>query len=197
MAPKSYRGISPNRAKEAPSTFLVTKVEANGTAVHLQLKDGVMPSHGEMVALMTIESESQTSPAPRKSSLRALAALRGVEAAKMLGAPLPATLIKELAEELALPVEEAAALIHLRPRTLYQRLKGGELKPHELERIWEIARVFLKAEDLFEGKERARAWLKNPLQALGNQKPIELLRTAAGLRELEAELIRAAHNVYS
>ena len=59
-------------------------------------------------------------------------------------------------------------------------------------------RVLGKALKMFEGDSRAaERWLSSPRRALGGATPLELAKTEAGAREVEALIGRLEHGVFS
>src|SRR6266705_1162981 len=78
---------------------------------------------------------------------------------------LPALLARELATRLGVTMEEMAGLLRLTPRTMQRRLEDGSLDLAESERLWELARLFLRAVGVLENEAAAMQWFKSPIQA--------------------------------
>jgi putative toxin-antitoxin system antitoxin component (TIGR02293 family) len=75
-------------------------------------------------------------------------------------------------------------------RTFHRRQEQDKpLTATETDRVLRIARVASEAARVFGDEEKARRWLSKENRMLG-AKPLELLATDAGSREVEAELIR-------
>jgi putative toxin-antitoxin system antitoxin component (TIGR02293 family) len=110
---------------------------------------------------------------------------------------LPAALATELAASLEISQEYLARLLRLTPRTLQRRLERGRLDLGESERLWELARLLRRAEEVLESRPAAVQWLRSPIQALGWKTPLALAHTAVGLREVESILGRIEHGVFS
>jgi putative toxin-antitoxin system antitoxin component (TIGR02293 family) len=108
---------------------------------------------------------------------------------------LPASLIGEMKERLAVGPEEMASLLGISPRTLKRRREGGTLTPIESERLYRIARLFRRATGVFESEEEARSWLKRPQMRLGGEIPLEVARLEPGAREAERLLGRIEHGI--
>ena len=108
---------------------------------------------------------------------------------------LPAALLSEVEECLALEPEETASLLGVSARTLERRREKGALTPAESERLYRIARLFRKAADVFEGEDEARRWLKRPQMRLGEKVPLEIARLEPGAREAERLLGRIEHGI--
>jgi len=67
----------------------------------------------------------------------------------------------------------------------------------ESDRLVRFLRVATYAEEIFEERDRAIAWLKSPNRALGGQAPLELLDTDAGSEQVVEILTRIDYGVYS
>lgn len=75
-------------------------------------------------------------------------------------------------------------------RTFHRRQEQHQtLTATETDRVLRIARVASEAERVFGSEEKARRWLSKENRMLG-AKPLEMLATDAGAREVEAELTR-------
>jgi putative toxin-antitoxin system antitoxin component (TIGR02293 family) len=82
------------------------------------------------------------------------------------------------------------------PRTIdrFHVVKVGErIKPAVSDRLYRVAKVVALAEDVFGSLLEAIEWLSAGQIGLGNRRPIELLETDAGTREVEEELLRIEH----
>ena len=88
-------------------------------------------------------------------------------------------------------------MLRLNPRTLQRRLDDGVFNLSESERLWELARLFVRAVEVLESEAGAVHWFKSQIQALGWATPLSYARTAVGLRELDNILGRIEHGVYS
>lgn len=130
-------------------------------------------------------------------NLAELEALPQSELIQAVSAGLPAHLARELAKCLELSMEDMAGLLRMNPRTFQRRLGEGSLDLNESERLWQLARLFHRAEEVLESHVAAIHWFKNPIAALGWATPLAYARTIVGLRELENLLGRIEHGVYS
>jgi putative toxin-antitoxin system antitoxin component (TIGR02293 family) len=114
-----------------------------------------------------------------------------------VSAGLPAQLAREFARCLEISLDDVAGLLRMNPRTLQRRMSEGSLDLSESERLWQLSRLFHRAEEVLESRSGALHWFKNPIAALGWATPLAYARTAVGLRELENILGRIEHGVYS
>jgi len=78
-----------------------------------------------------------------------------------------------------------------------QRYKKQEqqFKPSLSEKIIELAEVTYKGIEVFGSKEKFELWLNTPNFALGNNKPIELLKDSYGKEMVIDELVRIEHGI--
>jgi len=104
--------------------------------------------------------------------------------------------IKLLANAMEIPVSEFARFVHVSTRTLSRR-KEMPLDSHVSDHIVTISRVYARCIDVFRTRERAVRWLKNPVLALGNTRPLDLLDTGTGIGMVMKVLGRIEHGVYS
>jgi putative toxin-antitoxin system antitoxin component (TIGR02293 family) len=105
---------------------------------------------------------------------------------------------EHLTKNIALLPRELASVVQIPPRTLDRRREGGLLEPAESDRILRVARVFAAAIELFEGDAAAaRRWVLQKQKALWDKKPLDLLATELGAREVEALIGRLEHGVFS
>jgi putative toxin-antitoxin system antitoxin component (TIGR02293 family) len=113
-------------------------------------------------------------------------ALHGsVEAIEIIREGLRVEAYVELKEKLALTKDEVSSLVHISPRTLTRRKKEGRLKPDESERIWRLLKLVHHAADVLGGVEGARAWMREPNFALGDETPLRFADTEPGARRVD------------
>lgn len=80
-----------------------------------------------------------------------------------------------------------------------QRYKQSEkhiFKSTQSEKIIEIAEVTNAGIDLFKSMEKFKLWLNTPNYALGNFKPMELLKDSYGKEMVINELTRIEHGIF-
>jgi len=78
-----------------------------------------------------------------------------------------------------------------------QRYKqsASSFKPSQSEKIIEIAEVTKKGVETFGDVSRFKLWLETPNFALGNVKPLELLKDSYGKEMVISELVRIDHGL--
>ena len=98
--------------------------------------------------------------------------------------------VGRLAEKLAVSEVVVLGVSDISERTFHRRKVHQEpLTEAESDRLLRIARVASEAERVFADKDKARRWLLADNRLWG-VKPLDLLATDAGAREVELELVR-------
>jgi|SRR6185312_10075940 len=94
----------------------------------------------------------------------------------------PASVFPALAAKLALSTKALAHALGISDRTLRNRTR--KLTGDEAERSFRAYRVFRRATEVLGTEEAATAWLGTPQIALGEKKPLELLKRDVGANEV-------------
>ena len=131
------------------------------------------------------------------TQLETLARMDWPAAAERVKEGLSANLLRKLAEQLGLGLEELAALLHLTARTLHRRMEEGRLSLDESERLFALNKIVAKATEVFGDEAKAIRWLKSAVPALAGRSPLACAETQIGLREVEDVLSRIEDVVYS
>ncbi len=109
---------------------------------------------------------------------------------------LPCGGIEALSSKLKLTINELSEYLHVSAKTL-QRHKGKLLSPNVSDRLFRIAQVYARCEEVFGNEEAAALWLKEPIGALNGEKPINYLDTSMGTEIVMTILGRIEYGVYS
>ena len=80
-------------------------------------------------------------------------------------------------------------------KTLANRRKLGSLTPEQSDRLVRVARVMAVAEETYGSQEKAGVWLRRPTTVLAGERPLHLLDTDEGAREVETLLGRISHGI--
>ena len=110
---------------------------------------------------------------------------------------LPAMAIESLARAVQLTQAELGATLAIPERTLLRRKKEGTLNAEESAKLVRVARVMHRAVEVFEARDAALDWLKEPNQALGQASPLSLLDTDLGAETVLDTLGRIEHGVFA
>ena len=105
---------------------------------------------------------------------------------------------ERLQRHLGMSAVDLGKAILISSRTLSRRKEAGRLEPDESDRLVRLSRIFGLALQLFEGDdESAREWLGRKQIGLGGARPIDLVSSEVGAREVEALIGRLEHGVFS
>jgi putative toxin-antitoxin system antitoxin component (TIGR02293 family) len=140
-------------------------------------------------------------------ALTAVAAILGGE--RVLGRKVRSELELEKCARRGFPVGVIGALLArsiLHPdelhdmviprRTLSHRNRKHErLSRDESNRVSRVARIFAAAVDTLGDEEKARRWLRKPMQRFDGRNPLEMLETDLGASQVEALLGRISHGL--
>jgi len=110
---------------------------------------------------------------------------------------LPYSSLEALLTKLNISQTQAAAILHLPERTLARRRKEKRLRPDESDRVLRLASLFSLAQRVLETEENASIWLLQPNRSLHGQTPLAMSDTEIGAREVEEELWRIAHGIFT
>ena len=80
-------------------------------------------------------------------------------------------------------------------KTLANRRKLGTLTPEQSDRLVRVARLLATAEETFGNQDNAGIWLRRPTTVFGGERPLDLLDTDEGAREVETLLGRISHGI--
>ena len=110
---------------------------------------------------------------------------------------LPSRAIGRLAAKLLVSPETVLYVSDISERTVQRRQTQQQpLTEAESDRVLRIARVAREAERVFGNGEKASRWLSTVSRVLG-AKPLDLLGTDAGARDVEYELVRIDHGDFA
>lgn len=130
-----------------------------------------------------------------KLTTRAVHGITKLRAARTgtLTAPKFETIVKTY--KVGLPVWSNA--IHISSATLKQRIeKRAAFMPLEIDRLRTVEQVLERGMEVFEDAEDLKDWLSEKHAMLGNQRPMDLLGSTAGIGLVMMELGRIEHGVY-
>lgn len=110
---------------------------------------------------------------------------------------LPSRAVGRLAAKLLVSPETVLYISDISERTFQRRqAQQKPLTEAESDRVLRIARVAREAERVFGSGEKASRWLSAVSRILG-AKPLDLLATDAGARDVEYELVRIDHGDFT
>ena len=125
-----------------------------------------------------------------------------IELHERIARGLPRRTMVYLIESLTfLTLAESFRALNVSSRT-WHRIKAakkhaGPLDADQSARVWNLAEVLSKAEDVLGSREDAEQWLAAPAIGLNSRRPIELLATPQGAELVKTLLDQMAHGVYA
>ena len=96
-----------------------------------------------------------------------------------------------------IPLAQLQTLLDISDRTLARRREQQWLNKSESDRLYRIARLGARAEEVLGSIAAAERWLKEPQPTLGSETPLALLDTDEGAQLVGELLGRIEHGVYS
>lgn len=128
------------------------------------------------------------------------------EHVRMIRAGLPASDAKRILSALALPMGEAMRALRLSPATMNRKVALRQsLAPEESERLLGVARLIGQIQAMveesgdpegFDAEKWVSRWLREPVPALGGERPIDLLDTMEGQALVSETLARMQSGAY-
>jgi putative toxin-antitoxin system antitoxin component (TIGR02293 family) len=118
----------------------------------------------------------------------------GIDLAHAVRRGLPVSAVEHLLATGRLTMAEVDKVV-LPRKTLANRRKVGTLTAEQSDRLVRVARMLAMAEETFGNRDKAAAWLRRPTTALAGERPLALLDTDEGAREVETLLGRIGHGI--
>jgi putative toxin-antitoxin system antitoxin component (TIGR02293 family) len=112
---------------------------------------------------------------------------------------LPRRALERLKAEMDLTDADVATALGISSKTISRLRKGRARALDQLtsDRLYRVARIYEIAARVFESREAARDWLREPQFGLDWRVPLDLMRSEPGAREVEALLGRIEYGVLS
>ena len=119
--------------------------------------------------------------------------------ADMIAGGLGSVAMQQVKAALELSDLELSAAIGMSSKTIGRLRKrpGATLSPAASDRLYRLAKLYSMAEDVLGSSLGARRWLRAPQPGLGGHRPLDLLKTEVGAREVENLLGRIEYGVLS
>jgi putative toxin-antitoxin system antitoxin component (TIGR02293 family) len=110
---------------------------------------------------------------------------------------LPYGAVESFLARFNLTLKDLGRIGRISPRTMARRRKARRLEGEESDRLYRMARILVRAEEVFGDRNKASRWLRRPHPLLKGQKPLEMLDTDIGSRQVDTLMGRIEHGVYS
>jgi putative toxin-antitoxin system antitoxin component (TIGR02293 family) len=123
-----------------------------------------------------------------------------VEAHRLVLEGLPAGAMAGLVASLsAMTFASVLSALGVSQRSFARRKASPKtrLPSDESARLWQLAGIVAQATRVFGSKEEAELWLERSAAPLGNEKPIDLIRTPPGVQLVKQYLTRIEYGVYT
>jgi len=117
---------------------------------------------------------------------------------KLIRSGIPYSLFKHIKDITPFTENDWAIFLDISTKSLQRYKKDSEyiFKPIHSEKIIELAEVTNLGRDVFDSNEQFYTWLNSPSLALGNLKPIELLKDSYGKEMVLNELNRIDQGIF-
>lgn len=114
-------------------------------------------------------------------------------------AGIPYRLFMLIKDESPFSEEEWADFLSISLKSLqrYKAVRDYMFKPNHSEKIFEIAEVTELGKVVFDNNEKFMLWLSTPNFALGNHKPVDLIRDSYGKEMVIGELHRIDQAIFA
>ena len=96
-----------------------------------------------------------------------------------------------------IPLAQLQVLLDISDRTLARRREQKIFSKSESDRLYRVARIAARAEEVLGASQNAARWLKEPMSVLGGETPLSLLDTDEGTQMVGNILGRIEHGVFS
>lgn len=119
-----------------------------------------------------------------------------VELMKLVETGVPKATIRYLAESLGIETKALIEFLPVTSRNLQRYQDTDLLNDVVSDHIVALAGLFAYGEEAM-GKDYFRDWLQGTILALGNERPIEFLKTHKGIEIIHDEIGRIAHGIFA
>lgn len=110
---------------------------------------------------------------------------------------MPAAAVDHLLDVVQMSRADFADVLGIPERTLARRKREGTLTTEESAKLLRLARVIVRATEVFEDAEAALDWLRAPNASLKRKTPLSLMDTDIGAESIFDMLGRIEHGVFA
>ncbi len=146
-----------------------------------------------------------------ESNLRSIQELLGIqknqgkllEPSQMIEVGIPVSAISRVKKVGGLSDQQMAQTVGISRRTLSRRIQEAvadthkRLSPAESDRLYRLARIVARANEVFDDEQEAQRWLNEPKRALQGQSPLEVIKTEPGVQQVDLLLGRIEHGIFA
>ena len=109
---------------------------------------------------------------------------------------IPKRTLMNYAERVHLSLSDLEKILPISAKTLQRYPKDKILDRNLSGHVVALAKIYVRAVEVFECEEKARHWLKKPNRALGGEIPFTLFDSLMGFQAIQDELERIEYGVY-
>lgn len=109
----------------------------------------------------------------------------------------PIAALKDLSAYLNISPVDLLETLGISRSTAMRRGQQAHLKPHESDKVYQLAKIVSLAEEVFGALKTSHEWLRTNNRALGGEEPVSRLNTAAGADDVIELLRRIGYGIYS
>lgn len=126
-----------------------------------------------------------------KKNVKALLAYEGIGEVK-----IPGSFLSIVTEITSLPVTLLIDILDVSKSTFYRVKDEKMLEQNTIDKLASILKLYNRGIKAFEDKEDFHQWLTSKITTLGNQRPLDLLKTENGRLAVSEAIDRIEHGVY-
>jgi putative toxin-antitoxin system antitoxin component (TIGR02293 family) len=123
--------------------------------------------------------------------------LTGMEKMELVEEGIPKHSLEFLKQQIGFDYDQLAQVLNVARATLINKKSAEKFNTDLSDKIMDLADIISFGFEVFEDRERFKAWLQLPNRALGGKKPFDLMHTSFGRDEVRDLLGRIDHGVYS
>lgn len=109
----------------------------------------------------------------------------------------PKSTLLSLAKKISLTIQDLANILHISERTLQRYEDDAIIKTEYAEKAVELARLYIRGEEVFGSIEKFKVWVKTPSLVFKGESPVSLLDTSAGFDMVFKELGRIEYGIFA
>lgn len=111
---------------------------------------------------------------------------------------IPYTVFAEVEKLYPFTKQDWEKVLDLNTKSIYRyKVQNKFFKSIHSEKIIELGEIFILGDEVFGDENKFRLWLQTTNFALGNKKPMELLRDSYGQKLVVNELHRIEHGIFA
>lgn len=130
-------------------------------------------------------------------SARYTPALSGSMAMQAIRDGLPTGFAQRLMQTLEISKKEMLKLLAISSATFDRRMKGDKFISAESDRLYRVANLAIRAEEVLGSTDKAKHWIHKANRALSGDSPLSRLDTEIGYQQVLDILSRIEYGVYS